>query len=65
MEDRIALHLATASAALRQAIDAHRDYIAGETLATAWSATPLNGAASRADVKVDNQPLTIELLKQG
>jgi isoleucyl-tRNA synthetase len=65
MEDRIALHLATDAPALRQAIEAHRAYIAAETLATAWSATPLNGQAHRASVSVDGQPLTIELTVVG
>ncbi len=63
MEDRIALHLATESEALRQAIDAHRAYIAGETLAAEWATAPLNGQAHRADVQVEGQGLTIELMK--
>ena len=32
MEDRIELYLGTESEALRKAIDAHRDYLAAETL---------------------------------
>ena len=62
-EDRIALHLATDSAALRQAIDAHRTYIANETLTVEWASAPLNGQAHRADVKVEGQGLVIELMK--
>ena len=62
-EDRIALYLATECETLRQAIDTHRDYIAGETLAVEWSTVPLKGEAHRADVKVDGQVLRIELKK--
>jgi isoleucyl-tRNA synthetase len=61
MEDRIALYLEMPSERLRQAIEAHRDYIARETLAARWSATPLDGEAHRAKVKVEGQELTIEL----
>ncbi len=63
MEDRIELHLDTASEKLRRAIDVHRDYIACETLATAWAAGPLNGEAHLAEVSVDGQPLSIALRK--
>src|SRR5205085_2187429 len=61
MEDRIELHLDTASDRLRQAIDAHKDYIAGETLATKWATAPVNGESHQANVNVDGQPLTIAL----
>jgi isoleucyl-tRNA synthetase len=63
MEDRIALWLGTDSAKLQQAIQAHKPYIAAETLTTQWAAQPLNGEAKRAEVKVEGQPLTIELRK--
>ena len=63
MEDRIELSLETTSDKLRQAIDAHRDYIAAETLATKWVTGPIDGDAHRADVSVDGQPLRIELRK--
>jgi isoleucyl-tRNA synthetase len=63
MEDRIELHLATGSAKLQQAIEAHRGYIAGETLTTRWAEGPLNGEAYQAKVSVDGQPLTIQLRK--
>jgi isoleucyl-tRNA synthetase len=63
MEDRIELHLDTASERLRQAIEAHRDYIAGETLATKWANAALNGEAHRTEVNVDGQPLWIALRK--
>jgi isoleucyl-tRNA synthetase len=63
MEDRITLRLATDAANLRQAIDTHRDYIANETLTIQWASQPLNGEGHRASVKVDGQPLTIELAK--
>jgi isoleucyl-tRNA synthetase len=63
MEDRIALWLDTSSAALREAIEAHRTYIANETLTVHWATAPLNGQAHRTTVKVEGQPLTIELSK--
>jgi isoleucyl-tRNA synthetase len=63
MEDRITLWLGTDSAKLQHAIQAHKPYIAAETLTTQWAAQPLNGEAKHADVKVEGQPLTIELRK--
>src|SRR5262249_48571727 len=47
MEDRIYLALITESATIRQAIDAHRDYVAAETLGVSNSTAPLDGAAAR------------------
>jgi isoleucyl-tRNA synthetase len=61
MEDRIDLHLGTAAGALRQAIDAHRDYIAAETLTQRWLQEPPDGQAHRAQVKVEGHELTIAL----
>jgi isoleucyl-tRNA synthetase len=63
IEDRIELHLATDSEKLQQAIEAHRGYIAGETLALVWAERPLNGEAYQAKVTVDGQPLQIALRK--
>jgi isoleucyl-tRNA synthetase len=63
MEDRIALYLRTEHEPLRQAIEEHRAYIAGETLAAQWRAEPLNGEAKTAQVKVDGKELTIELVR--
>src|SRR5262249_47624136 len=63
MEDRIVLYLHTESAELRQAIEAHRDYIAGETLTVQWSAAPLGAGAATANGKVEGQALTIQLRK--
>jgi isoleucyl-tRNA synthetase len=63
MEDRIVLYLGTDSPPQRQAIEAHRDYICAETLTVQLSAKSLDGAVHRAVVKVDGQPLTIELRK--
>jgi isoleucyl-tRNA synthetase len=63
MEDRIELYLGTESDALRQAIAAHRDYIAAETLTVRWATAPLDGAAHRAEVKIDGQALTSMLRK--
>jgi isoleucyl-tRNA synthetase len=62
MEHRIVLYLGTESEKLRAAIDAHRDYIAAETLTVEWSSQPLTGpGVHRATVKVEGQLLTIEL----
>ena len=63
MEERIALYLGTDSAALRHAIEAHRDYIAAETLTVRWSDEPLGDGAHEAKLKVDGQALTIQLRK--
>jgi isoleucyl-tRNA synthetase len=63
MEDRITLYLQTESQELRQAIDAHRDYIAAETLTVRWSDAPLGDGAHTANVKVDGQALMIQLRK--
>jgi isoleucyl-tRNA synthetase len=63
MDDRIELYLAGGSPNLAQAIDAHRDYIAGETLTARWAAGPLDGDAATANVRVEGQPLTIALRK--
>ncbi|MBL8795989.1 MAG: class I tRNA ligase family protein, partial [Planctomycetia bacterium] len=62
-EDRIVLYLATDSAELRQAIETHRAYIGSETLVKEWADKPLGEGAFQAQVKVDGQPLTIELRK--
>jgi isoleucyl-tRNA synthetase len=61
LEDRITLRLCTTSDRLHQAIQAHRDYIAGETLTTGWAESPLDGQAHRNTVKVEGQELLIEL----
>ena len=64
MEDRIALYLGTESERLRAALDAHRDYIAAETLPAEWSPQPLSGSGvHRAAAKVEGQPLAIEVKK--
>jgi isoleucyl-tRNA synthetase len=63
MEDRIVLSLQTQSAALAQAIEAHKDYICNETLAVRLTNEPLGGEVYRTEVKVDGQALTIELRK--
>ncbi|MFO0879226.1 MAG: class I tRNA ligase family protein [Gemmataceae bacterium] len=60
MEDRITLYLATASDLLQTAIEAHREYIAGETLTSAW-ANSLQGKSVH--VKVEGNELTIALQK--
>jgi isoleucyl-tRNA synthetase len=63
MEDRIVLYLSTEADALRQAIEAHRDYIAGETLAIQWGTAPPNGEARTKKVKVEGNELTIALAR--
>ena len=63
MEDRIELYLATDSPELRQAINAHREYIMVETLTVKWTTELLGEGAFRTDVKVDGRPLHIELRK--
>jgi isoleucyl-tRNA synthetase len=63
MEDRIELHLGTDSAEIRQAVEAHREYIGSETLVKKWATQPLDSNAFKANVKIDGQPLTIELRK--
>ena len=64
MEDRIELYLGTQSQMLRAAIDAHRDYIAAETLTVKWASAPFDGEAHCAEVKIDGQALTIMLRKE-
>jgi isoleucyl-tRNA synthetase len=63
MEDRIVLYLHTDSPKLQKAIEVHRDYIANETLVAKWSDQPLAEGCYRTNVKVDGQPLLIELRK--
>jgi isoleucyl-tRNA synthetase len=62
MEDRIELYLA-AQGKLAAAIAEHKNYIAGETLVAAWSAKLLGDAAFHTQVKVEGEPLVIELRK--
>jgi isoleucyl-tRNA synthetase len=61
IEDRITLRLHTDAEPLRQAIDAHRKYIADETLTLHWATEPLNGDASSMSAKVEKYELLIEL----
>ncbi len=63
MEDRIALHFTTESLELREAVQAHSSYIAAETLTVEWPNAPLDGDSHAISVKVDRQPLTIQLRK--
>jgi isoleucyl-tRNA synthetase len=64
IEDRIELFLGTESTRLRQAIDTHRVYIMNETLTARWATQPLSGdGVHQANVKIDGQPLLIELRK--
>jgi isoleucyl-tRNA synthetase len=61
--DRIEIHLFTDDPELREAIEAHKQYISHETLTLAWSAAALNGTGHRATVEVDGKKLTIEIKK--
>ena len=63
MEDRIVLHFGTESPALRRAVEANNSYISAETLAVEWANVPLDGDSHTTGVKVDGQPLTIQLRK--
>jgi isoleucyl-tRNA synthetase len=63
MEDRIVLWLNATADQLKQAIEAHRAYIASETLTVQWATQPLNGECKSARVKVEGQELVIELMK--
>jgi isoleucyl-tRNA synthetase len=59
--DKVVLHLGTASAELRSAIDAHRQTIAGETQVVRWAESPEGHTAT---VKVDGQELVIGVKKE-
>ena len=63
MDDRISLYLHTDAQTLGKAIEVHRTYLGGETLVTEWATGPLGAVAHGADVKVEGQPLRIELKK--
>jgi len=63
MEDRIILFFATESPALRLAIEGHNAYISAETLAVKLANTSLDGDAHTTSVRVDGEPLTIQLRK--
>jgi isoleucyl-tRNA synthetase len=63
MEDRILLYLSTDTPELERAIDAHRDYIANETLVKEWATRPLSDSAYCVVAKVDDKKLTIDLSK--
>ncbi|MBM3997151.1 MAG: class I tRNA ligase family protein, partial [Planctomycetes bacterium] len=63
MDDRIALYLQTDDAKLSGAIEAHRDYIAAETLVTQWASKPLGDGAFRVEVKIESAKLIIEFRK--
>jgi isoleucyl-tRNA synthetase len=64
MDDRIVLRLTTQESKLREAIRAHRDYIANETLVINWATVPLGGLSHCVEVKIEGMALTIELKKQ-
>jgi isoleucyl-tRNA synthetase len=63
MEDRIRLYLETQSATVREAIEAHEQYIRGETLAVEFAKEPVDGNAHKAEISLQGDRLTIELAK--
>jgi len=63
MEDRIVLYLGTESAALAAAIATHQAYMMAECLVSEWVSQPLGPEAATSSVKIDGQPLTIQLKK--
>jgi len=48
---------------VRRALEAHRDYICGETLAIELGAEPLDGEAHKASLKFQGKLVSIELTK--
>ena len=58
--DRIALGV-DATGELAQALAAHRDYVAGETLSTSFAEAALKGAAFRQEAEVEGSAVTITL----
>jgi len=63
LEDRIELQLRTGSSAVQAALNAHRDYIASETLAVRWGETTPGEGLHEATVKIDGEALTVQLRK--
>jgi len=61
--DRIALSLVTSAVELRDAIDAFRDYIAHETLATRVTGDALEKSAGSIEVDIEGQKVSIGLSK--
>jgi predicted DNA-binding protein len=57
------LYLATQSAAVREAIEAHEQYIRGETLAVELTREPMDGDTHKAEINFQGDRLTIELAK--
>ncbi|HQR05352.1 MAG TPA: isoleucine--tRNA ligase [Gemmatales bacterium] len=62
MEDRIALHLATTSPELNEAIAAFKDYIAAETLTKEWPAAAVSDGFTT-EVKAEGMGISINLKK--
>jgi len=63
--DRISLGLITESEALRNAIQQCGEYIQTETLAIQLTAAALPDATAQTEVKIDGQPIRIELTRSG
>ena len=63
LEDRIVLSLLTESESLKAAIEACKDYITNETLATEVMDQPVDNPAGANEVKIAGDKLRIEVLK--
>lgn len=63
IHDRIALYLG-AEGKLGEAIAAHKDHIAAETLVGEWAKGPLGADAFKTEAKVEGQKLVIELKRK-
>jgi len=65
VEDRITLYLSSDTDVVRAAIEAHRDYIARETLTTRWASEPLDNGGHSIRSKIEGKDLVIALKRQG
>ena len=63
IEDRIRLRVETDSSAVRAAMVKHQAYIRGETLALELSDRPFDGDAHKTVIKLQGEPVTIELVR--
>jgi isoleucyl-tRNA synthetase len=64
IEDRIELALVSSDAELKKAVEAFRDYIARETLATAIDTRASEGSAHQCQVEIEGKTLSIALRKK-
>jgi isoleucyl-tRNA synthetase len=61
MEDRIVLYVKAGGKNLPQAVTAHRDYIAAETLTEKWADAPIDGKQGEDKAKIEGDEIVIEL----